>query len=185
MAMTAPTVTPVTAEELLLLPEDGFRYELIRGELVKMPPPGYEHGAIAARFTARLFLHVEEQDLGSVTTETGFLLSTDPDSVRAPDVAFVSKERVEQAGSVKGYWPGAPDLAVEVVSPNDSYTEVEEKSMDWLRAGSRMVLVLNPRHRTVSVCRTPHNIQLFSVEETLDLGDVVPWFSIAVKDVFR
>lgn len=117
-----------TADELLHMPDDGFRYELVRGELRRMTPADSQHGRIAVRITWRLARHVEENRLGNMyATETGFRIGTDPDTVRAPDVAFVSRERVEAVGEVEGFWPEAPQLAVEVISPGDSYADVEEK----------------------------------------------------------
>jgi Uma2 family endonuclease len=117
-------------------------------------------------------------------TGTGFTLATNPDTVRAPDVAFVSRERLKKVKSASGFWPGAPDLAVEVVSPGDTYTEVEEKAIDWLAAGARMVLALNPRKRTVTVYRSLNDIVILNDDATLDLDDVVPGFKILVKDIF-
>jgi Uma2 family endonuclease len=149
------TMARVTAEDLARLPEDGSRYELVRGELRKMPPAGEEHGGVAMRIGWRLGQYVEENGLGKVyAAETGFLLETDPDTVRAPDVAFVRLERLREFGSVTGFLPGAPELAVEVVSPGDTHSEVEEKSIGWLRAGCLLVLTLNPRNRTVTAYRS-------------------------------
>jgi Uma2 family endonuclease len=139
----------VTAEELLRKPDDGFRYELVRGELRKMSPAGSEYGAIAFNVGRLLGNHVVERRLGQVyAAETGFKLASDPDTVRAPDAAFVSRERVETAEHLMGYWPGAPDLAVEVVSPGDTHTQVVEKALAWLGEGSRMVLVVDPGQHT-------------------------------------
>ncbi|HEY9231288.1 MAG TPA: Uma2 family endonuclease [Blastocatellia bacterium] len=175
----------MTADELLRMPDDGFRYELVKGELRKMAPAGHEHGRVAVRFTWRLAHYVETNNLGVVyAAETGFRLATDPDTVRAPDVAFVSRERLEAVKSTTGFFPGAPDLAVEVVSPGDTYTEVEEKAMDWLAAGARMVLALNSRKRTVTVFRSLNDIVILGDDAILDLDDVVPGFKIAVKDIF-
>jgi Uma2 family endonuclease len=175
----------MTADELLRMPDDGFRYELVKGELRKMAPARHEHGRVAVRFTWRLAQHVETNNLGVVyAAETGFTLATNPDTVRAPDVAFVSRERLDEAKRASGFWPGAPDLAVEVVSPGDTYTEVEEKAIDWLAAGARMVLALNPRKRTVTVYRSLNDIVILNDEATLDLDDVVPGFKILVKDIF-
>src|SRR5687767_8579343 len=148
------TAQPMTASDLLRMPDDGFRYELVKGELRKMAPAGHEQGRVAARFTWRLAQRVESDSRGAVyAAVTGFLISTNLDTVRAPDVAFVSQKRLKEVGKVGGYWPGAPDLAVEVVSPGDTYTEVEEKAIEWLEAGTLMVLALNPRRRTVTVYR--------------------------------
>lgn len=176
---------PVTAEELLRKPDDGFRYELVRGELRKMAPAGSEHGYVALKLGRLLGNHVESNKLGRVyAAETGFRISSNPDTVRAPDAAFVSRERVEKAGRVEGYWPGAPDLATEVVSPNDTHTEVTEKALAWLDAGSRMVLVVDPLQRTVTVYRSLDDIRVFTGDATIDGGDVVPGWRLPVKDVF-
>lgn len=175
----------VTAEELLHMPDDGFRYELIRGELKKMPPPGHVHGRVAMKFGWRLAQHVETNNLGNVyAAETGFLLEQEPDTVRAPDCAFVSSERLAKFGETEGYLPGAPDLAVEVISPSDTYAEVEEKALDWLAGGSSAVVVLNPRKRTVTVYRSVTNITILDDEAILDLSDVVTNFKIPVKALF-
>lgn len=174
----------VTAEELIRLPDNGLRYELVKGEIVRMAPAGSNHGEIAMRLGWRLAKFVEENGLGKVfAAETGFKIASDPDTVRAPDAAFVSKARVEQAGAGGGYWSGAPDLAVEVVSPSDTYTEVEEKVIDWLDAGACMVIVVNPRKRSVSVYRGLA-ARLLTENDTLSGEEVVPGWSVAVKDLF-
>lgn len=176
---------PVTAEELLLMPEGGVRRELVEGEIREMNPAGNVHGRIAARFSARLFQHVEAHNLGSVfAAETGFKISSNPDTVRAPDVAFVRRERIEEVGEVEGYWPGAPDLAVEVVSPNDSYTGVEEKVAAWLQAGTRTVVVVEPRTKTLTVRSSRTEIRVLTEGEVLDVGEVVPAWTLPVADVF-
>ena len=179
------TIHLVTADELLRMPDDGFRYELVKGELRKMCPAGHEHGRVAMRFAIRIGTHVEDNDLGVVyAAETGFLLSSDPDTVRAPDVAFVRKERVENVGRGKGYWPGPPDLAVEVISPGDTHAEVEEKAIDWLIAGAAMVLTFNPNKRTVTVYRSLKDIIILGDNDVLDCSDVVSGFKVAIKDIF-
>src|SRR5688572_2615564 len=133
----ASTHTLMTADQLAALPDDGQRHELVAGELRTMSPSGGGHGRLAARFTISLGQHVRAHHLGEVlAAETGFLLATDPDTVRAPDVAFVSSERAGPLGDVMGYWPVAPDLVVEVISPNDRYTEVKEKVATWLEHGT-------------------------------------------------
>lgn len=175
----------VTADDLLELPDDGFRYELVRGELKKMPPAGYEHGVVAMDLALSLGQHVKVNDLGKVTAaETGFKLTSEPDTVRAPDVAFVSRERLEALGPVKGYWPGAPDLAVEVVSPGDTYSEVQGKVFEWLDAGTRLVLVLDKKKRTVTAYRSRTDIVVLRENDTLDGGDVVLGWTLALKDLF-
>lgn len=182
----ATTTTPVlTAEDLLRVPEDGMQHELVQGRLTTMPPPGPIHGKRTMRLGWRLAQHVETHDLGVVfAAETGFQLASDPDTVRGVDIAFVSKARAEAVGEVEGYWPGAPDLAVEVISPNDTYTAVEEKVAEYLAAGSRAVWVVNPRRRTVTVYRSLAEIMLLTGQDILDGGEVVPGFQCLVGEVF-
>ena len=179
------TQQQMTADDLLKMPDDGFRYELVRGELKKMAPAGYRHGRIAIKLSTRLDQHVTHHRLGVVcAAETGFKLATNPDVVRAPDVAFIRQERVDQVGDVEGYWPGAPDLAVEVVSPGDTYTDVQEKVFDWLEAGTRMVVVVMPRRRTVAVYRSLTDIVMLTEHDSLDDDDVVPGWIMPVRDMF-
>ena len=174
-----------TAEELIRIPDDGFRYELVRGELRRMTPAGNVHGRVAMNVALPLAQYVKAHSLGIVyAAETGFRLATDPDTVRAPDVAFVSRERVEAVGEVEGYWPEAPDLAVEVISPNDSYVEVEEKILDWLEAGTKMVLAVNPRRRSVTLYRSQSDITILTGTDVLDGGDVVPGFQLTLQEIF-
>ena len=178
---------PVTAEELLGRPDDGFRYELVRGELRQMTPAGSEHGAIAFNLGRLLGNHVAQSGLGQVyAAETGFKITSNPDTVRAPDVAFIGRERVDAAGKVTGYWPGAPDLAVEVVSPNDVHTEVVEKALSWLEAGCRMVLVVDPGQRTVTVYHSLENIRILRAEarDAIDGADVVPGWRLSLIELF-
>jgi Uma2 family endonuclease len=182
------TVAPelMTADELLKLPDDGFRYELVQGGLRRMSPAGHRHGRFVLNITTPLDQHVRIHHLGAVyAAETGFQLTIDPDTIRAADVAFVRQERVDAVGDTDGYWPGAPDLAVEVVSPNDLYTEIEEKVIDWLDAGTRMVIIVNPRKHSVTVYRSRSEISLLTESDTLDGADVVPGWHIAVDTLFK
>jgi Uma2 family endonuclease len=176
---------PITAEDLLRMPADGFRYELVRGELRAMAPAGFEHGKTAMRIGSRLTVHVDAHDLGVVTAaETGFRIAADPDTVRAADVAFVSRDRVGLAAGMRGYFPGPPDLAVEVVSPGDTYSEVEEKALAWLAAGTRLVLAVDSRKRTVTRYRGRGDIAILTEDDTIDGEDVVPGWTMRVADVF-
>lgn len=179
------TGTRMTAEELLRMPDDGYRYELVRGELVKMAPAGRRHGRLDMRIGWRLAQYVEAHQLGEVhTADTGFRLASRPDTVRAPDVSFLQQNRMAEVGDVEGYWPGAPDLAVEVISPSDTYTDVENKVTEWLDAGTAMVVVVNPRHETVTVYRSRTEIAILTREERLDGGDVVPGWSLDLQELF-
>ena len=182
--MALQTVATMTADELLVMPHNGYRYELIKGELRQMPPAGSQHGRIASKIGWRLAQFVEENELGiTYAAETGFIIDTAPDTVRAPDASFVSKERAE-ATDEEGFFPGSPDLAVEVVSPNDRASEVEDKAFDWLRAGAKMVIVLNPKTRTVTVYRGFDDVHMLTEGDTIDGGDVIPGWQLPLKDVF-
>ena len=176
----------VTAEELLEMPDDGYRYELVRGELRKMAPAGARHSAIGVKIVISMGNHVTAHNLGTVFgADGGFLLERNPDTVRAPDVGFVRRERMEEVGLVDGYWPGAPDLAVEVISPNDLYTEVAEKVEEWLKAGTGMVVVVvDPRRRVATVHRPGREPVTLTEGQVLDGDDVVPGWRMAVGDIF-
>ena len=174
----------MTAQELLDYRHEPYRQELIDGILHEMEPPGAEHGFVATKIARLLMRHVDEADGIVFASEVGFHLASDPDTVRAPDVAFVSQERVPESGVPAGYWPGAPDLAIEVVSPNDRRSGVEGKALDWLTAGTRAVVVLDPPLRTATVYRARDDIRVLTDDERLDLGDVVPGWSAHVGDLF-
>lgn len=174
----------MTAEELFHLPDDGYRYELVKGELRKMPPAGFEHGSLAIKIGWRLGQYVEMNNLGLVlAAETGFKIASDPDTVRAPDAGFVRKDRIP-AELPKGYFPGAPDLAVEVISPSDTFQEVEEKVFDWLESGTSLVWVINPSRRRVTVYSSPSNITILTENDELDGEDIVPGFRCRISDLF-
>ena len=182
MATTETKLT--TAEELLAMPDDGYRYELVRGELKRMAPASHAPGRQAGRIGRRLGIFVEDNNLGETyAAETGFVLARNPDHVLAPDAAFVRGERADDARDVSGYFPGAPDLAIEVISPTDRYTDVEEKVADWLEAGTLIVIVVNPRNRTVRV-HTPDGVTELAEEDSIDGGDVVSGWSMPVADIF-
>lgn len=176
----------MTADDLLRLRDDGQRHELVRGRLQTMPPAGFEHGDVTAEIGASLRTYTRPRQLGRVVVgDIGFRLTTDPDTVRAPDVAFVSRERFEAVGPLRGYWPGAPDLVVEVISPNDLYTEVDEKVAEWLEHGTRVVFVVNPRRQTVAVYRPGEPVRILTASDVLEADDVVPGWQLAVRALFE
>jgi Uma2 family endonuclease len=180
-----PPATALTAEELLRLPADNRRLELIAGGLHEMAPAGAEHGAVAARILALLDHSAAETGAGRVfAAETGFLLSRAPDTVRAPDAAFVTQERAEATGRVPGYWPGPPDLAVEVVSPGDSYSALHEKALAWLQAGVRVVLVADPASRHITVYRSSTDVRVLTGDEPVDCHEVLPRFAPRASTLF-
>lgn len=175
-----------TAEDLWDLPDDGMRRELVRGEVRVMVPHGAEHGRVAATVAGLLFLHTRETQVGiTFAAETGFLLARDPDTVRAPDAAFVASERAEAVGRTERYWPGAPDFVAEVISPGDTFAEVEPKALDWLAAGTKRVLVIDPARRTATSYRGPEDVHVHSGDALLDFGDAVPGWRVALADFFR
>ena len=174
-----------TADELLRMPDDGYRYELTKWDLKKMAPAGNEHGMLSLKLAAKLWYFVEANKLGTVyAAETGFKLTVDPDTVRAPDAAFISQKRLDEVGPVQGYWPGAPNLAAEVVSPNDLFTEVSEKVAEWLAAGSGMVVVVNPRRHQVLVHAPGADVKVLGLGDTLEGGEVVPGWQLPISELF-
>src|SRR3954471_19362590 len=176
----------LTAEDLLRMPDDGWRYELVRGELRRMPLPGFRHGRIANQIAFHLTGHVEANHLGVVVAaETGFLLHTNPDEVRGADVAFISRSRYEAtAFSQEKHFPGAPDLVFEVVSPSDSYSEVEEKVLVWLHAGARLVVLADPKKRVFFVHRPGSSPEILTAAEIFSGDPVVAGWSFKVGDAF-
>jgi Uma2 family endonuclease len=174
-----------TAEELLQLPDDDRRLELIEGELREMPPAGAEHGTVAFHIAALLQRHIAAHNAGrGFAAETGFLLARNPDTVRAPDAAFVSRERAERVGRVLGYWPGAPDLAVEVVSPGDAYSELHDKALAWLAAGTQLVLVADPATRRVTLYRSPANVTVLEGDQPVDCAPTLAGFAASASALF-
>jgi Uma2 family endonuclease len=174
-----------SASQLLLAPDDGSRRELLKGILIVMSPAGSEHGRIASRILTRLSIHVEANNLGETfAAETGFLIESDPDTVRAPDAAFVSYQKMSDVDDTTGYLPLAPDLVVEVLSPNDSSSEIEAKVEQWLDAGSRIVLVADPKNATLRVYRSKSQIQVLHSGEVFSSGETCNNWRLAVDDVF-
>ena len=174
----------MTAEELLKMPKDDYRYELVRGALRKMAPVGHTGGFYELRISSLLGIYVDANRLGrAYSSNTGFLLERAPDYVLAPDASFVRRERVESVGDTDGFFPGAPDFVAEVISPSDRYADVENKVAEWLAAGARMVVVVNPRNRTVKV-HTPDTVLTLTEADTLDGGDAVPGWQLPIADIF-
>lgn len=180
--MTEPQRRPLTAEDLYDLPLDDVRAELVGGELVCEPPAGFEHGVRAAGIGYHLLRFIEDHPIGVVCgAETGFVLFRNPDTVRAPDAAFVTRERAECFVDREKYFEGAPDLAAEVVSPGDFRREVAEKIRDYLAAGTRLVWVIDPRRRTVTVHRPGADPRVLGPDDLLEGGDLLPGFALPVS----
>lgn len=176
----------VAAEGLLELPRGQHRYELVFGELRETALMGLEHDSIAAELAFSLSAYVRADGLGQVyAAGTGFKLSSSPDTVLAPDAAFVSAERGREVTGSTGYFPGPPDLALEIVSPNDRHREVEEKVELWLRYGVRMVVTLNPRTHTATVYRGLEDIRMILGDGRLEGADVVPGWVLPLEELFE
>ncbi len=186
-AIGAVTVMPgeYTAAALFAMPRDGRRRELIRGALYTMTPAGFEHGRIAAALQWRLAAFISQNNLGvTLTAETGFLLSTNPDTVRAPDIAFVRRERLKAVKEQRGYFSGAPDLAVEIVSPYDSYSRVVAMARMWLDYGCQQVWIVEPESQQIAVHRIDGTTEVFRADQTLLAADLFPDWQLAVADIF-
>jgi Uma2 family endonuclease len=177
------TLQRSTASELFEMPDDGFRYELVKGELRKMSPAGGEHGAVVWNLSLLLGPHIKVIGQG-FGAETGFKIASNPDTVRAADIAFVRRARIPEGGIPKNFWELAPDLVVEVLSPGDTYSEVQEKVEDWLKAGVRAVWVVDSKRRCVTVYRSMTDVTRLSEGDELDGGDVVPGFRCKVSEIF-
>lgn len=172
-----------TAEDLLRFREPGKTAELVRGVLIVREPPGTGHGARAARLTVRVANFVERQNLGEVfAQDTGFKIERDPDTVRAPDVAFVARERLVQIPE-QGYAELAPDLVAEILSPGDRPGEVLEKVGQWLDAGVRLVWVLDQRRRDARIYRADGTMSSLTANDELDGEDVLPGFRCPLRDI--
>jgi Uma2 family endonuclease len=187
----APWAEPVlvTADELLRLPEDGWRYELVEGRLVRMTPAGIRHGEIVLLLGGAVLDLVRKHDLGRVVgAEAGFRLSPPgaPDTVLAPDVAFVRAGRIEPAAPEWEKFPRlAPDLVVEIASPSQGHAVMQAKVERWLEAGVRLVWTVFPDARTVEVRRGGGPVSTVGPGEELEGEDVLPGFVYPVAELFR
>jgi Uma2 family endonuclease len=176
----------LSADDLFRMPDDGFhRYELVEGRLLVMTPAGGLHGAVGMRLGTAVSVFVDEHHLGVVVSaDTGFVLRTDPDTVRAPDFAFVSRARIPVDGIPKAFWRCAPDLAVEVLSPTDVRREVDEKIAEYLRFGVKAVWFVELSPRRVTAYRPGQPAQVLQETDTLDGGDILPGFRYPLFRLF-
>lgn len=163
------------------MPDDGHRYEIVRGELRKMSHPGGVHDVLSTFIICSL--HDAVGSAGLVLGRSGFLLVEDPDTLRAPDAAFFGQDRLPDEIPM-GWWRITPDLVAEVVSPNDRFSEVQEKIGEWLDSGVRMVLLVDPTSRTVTVYHGQDAIQTLRVDGVVEGGNVVPGWRMSVRDLF-
>ncbi|HSL83186.1 MAG TPA: Uma2 family endonuclease [Thermoanaerobaculia bacterium] len=174
----------LTAEEYARMPErsDGMKDELVRGSVVCEPQPSFGHGVASMKIGHLLSGFVERHGLGFVLGEAGYVLERGPDTVRGPDVSFVSTERLRHRG--KTFFEGAPDLAVEVISPSNTRRAVAEKTRDYLAAGARLVWNVDPRRETVTVHAPNAEPRVLGADDILDGGEVLPGFSVPVRSLF-
>lgn len=176
----------LTAEDLWEMPEAfGKRFELVDGELVEMPGTGALHNLIVGVFYQLLSSYVDEHDLGLVFSDgTSYIMRRNPDLLRIPDVSFLSWGSVPEEGAPEGYWTVAPDLAVEIVSPNDRADDVHDKVLEYLDSGVRLVLVLWPKSRTVTVYVPGIAARELGTDDEFDGGEVLPGFRVRVAELF-
>lgn len=178
-------VRAMTAEELFRLPDDNCRNALVRGELQRMAAAGFRHGAVIMNVAGPLSQHVKAHGLGVVCgAETGFVLARDPDTVLAPDIAFVRRERIPASGLPATFWEGAPDLAVEVTSPGDTRREVADKVASWLAAGTRLVWVVDPKRAAVTIHEPGARPRRLAGSDVLDGAPLFSGFRLLVADIF-
>ncbi|HMV51531.1 MAG TPA: Uma2 family endonuclease [Blastocatellia bacterium] len=158
-------------------------YELINGQWEAKEMAGARHGGVVVRLIGKLWSYVDANDLGGVySPDTTFTISDKP---RLPDIAFVSAERIPLEGEPEGIWQIAPDLAIEVVSPNDVYDKVQGKLWDYFDAGVKQVWIVTPAHRTVTVYRSPVDPVVFAEGSELVSEDLLPGFRCKLSEVFK
>ncbi|MDQ3549344.1 MAG: Uma2 family endonuclease [Chloroflexota bacterium] len=186
MAAKPTTATLLTADDLLAMPDDGYRYELVEGELVQLPMSGFESSDVAGGILTALRVFVYPRKLGRVVGADGaYILARDPHTVRIPDVSFVRTDRLPPREDRRRFLELAPDLAVEVVSPSDSANAVHEKVLEYLGAGVQLVWVVHPIQRTVTVYSKGLVAHVLGDGDTLDGGDLLPGLTSTVTDIFE
>ena len=182
--MSATSTALMTAEELLQLPDDDLRHELINGELISMPLPGHPHGRIAMRLMVPLAQFVWDHDLGEVYDFVGFQVTWNPDTVLGPDLAFVSKDRSKKLPELNSYWQGPPDLAVEVFSPGYRPGQINKRISQLFSSGTKQVWIVDLKRSTVSVYRSESDVTTFSGSDYLEAQDLFPGFRISLDQIF-
>jgi Uma2 family endonuclease len=165
---------------------DGKKFELIEGVVYEMHPPGERHGIVTTLILSSLFIHVKINRLGRVTTETAYYLPTDPHNPLSPDIAFTRTERLKPP--VEGYVPQMPDFVVEVKSPDNTLNELKHKAERYLKNGVKLVWIVQPGRKKVHICTSGESgmvVTVSGIGDTLDGGDIVPGFTLVVRDIFE
>lgn len=175
----------MTADDLARIPDDGTRHELVDGVLIEMSRPKLDHGCIAANVIMIVGGYIRAQRLGSVVTESGFVLARNPDIVRGPDMAFIAANRMLPTAERERYFDGGPDLVVEVISPNDTAIEVRELISEYLAAGAQLVWVMYPMLKTIEVHRPGNIVTVLHADDDLDGETVLPGFRVPVRELFE
>ena len=175
----------LTAQEYWELPGDGKHTELVRGEVVKSMPPGGLHGQIAGTVGMLLRFWIKQGAGGCAAVGAGCILGQNPDTVRGPDISYVRADRIPPDGVPEAFWQGAPDLAVEVVSPSDTPKEILERVSDFLTAGTPLVWVIYPRRGEVVVYTADGLARTYSGDDVLEQAEVLPGFSCRVSELFE
>jgi Uma2 family endonuclease len=183
VSMPAETLELMTAEQLESVDIPGKSVELVRGRLIVSEPPSTYHGFVAAKLLFVVTQFVSQHRLGTVLGDAGFKLESNPDTVRAPDVSFVTYDRLPSIPRARGYAAVAPDLVIEVVSWNDRRGQLLAKVGSWLDAGARLVWVIDPLRQEAHVHRPDGSIAILGVHDALDGEDVLPGFSCKLSDV--
>jgi Uma2 family endonuclease len=166
------------------MPEDDLRTELLDGVLVKRSPPGYPHGRVQATASYLLLDFVRPRNLGEVFGEIGFILRRNPDRVHAPDLGFIARDRIPHGGLGRGFVDFPPDLVVEIVSPSDRCSEIEEKVQEWLRFGAHIVWLVRTEPRTVTVSEAGREPLTLTEADVLTAEPVLPGFRVPIRDLF-
>lgn len=180
-----PEPEPITLAEFIALPDgDPYRLELEAGRVVREPAPGFRHGRVASRLSRILWTVSGDAGHGEVFFDMGFLLTRDPPTVRIPDLAFVSATRLAENATDEVFLATAPDLAVEVLSPSNSASEIQRKAFEYLDAGARLVWIVDPAEETVTVYRARDDIRVLGVGETLDGTAALSGLEVEVGELF-
>ena len=174
-----------TDAEFMALPKDGHRYELVNGELIDMGNSGAKHGYVAVILSAALFNHVFSRKLGAVMdSSTAFKMKSG--NKRSPDISFVDKQRLQGMEELPdGFLEGAPDLAVEILSPGNTVEEMHNKIVEYFENAARLVWVIHPKEYYVLVYRSPQPDRLLKSTDSLDGEEVIPGFTLAVSELFQ